>query len=109
MPRIIRFIPLFLLAVALTGCGSSGDLSPENVKKVKLGMTLPEVETIIGCKPSQPSQSDLDAINKWKRGAPLQMQQGKTLYLWQQGHTLFHVLIDDKTGKVTTLGRYSGS
>ena len=73
-----------ILCLSLMAC-SGPDLSPTNFEKVKTGMTLDQVQKILG-EPTESSSVDLagfsGTVSKWKRGdvtVSIQFVNGKVV------------------------------
>jgi hypothetical protein len=74
-----KIIVLAWLACTLpivVGCGSSGKLSQESLGRLQKGMTLQEVESILGTEKRQ-----VDSRHLIDQFGP----EGTTVYLWQEG------------------------
>jgi hypothetical protein len=86
-------------------------LTPENIQKVQPGMTLEDVEAILG--PGRlATRADVQAANEYSgpvhiAPAPITFRPGTTKYVWRNGNTWFFVDIDDGSKKL--VGTYSVS
>lgn len=106
---------MWLLAVGLAclaGCGRA-DLSPDTVMKIKLGMTLDEVEQLVGssARPSRPSDESTvnERAKRFGQPSPAVRQDGLTKYVFRSGDAWLFVDVDDKTGKVAGFNRWASS
>jgi hypothetical protein len=86
------------------------NVTEENIKKIKPGMTLDEVEQILG-KGKKATESDLNAVNRMMQGAgsPAQFRPGTTTYRWRNRNTWLFVDVDNNTNKIVGVHSWSHS
>jgi hypothetical protein len=72
--------------------GSAADLSEENAQRVQLGMSLSDVEKILG-KGRIATASDYEDVNsraaRFRQPPVVQHRPGATKYVWRNGTTWF--------------------
>lgn len=106
---------IVIAAMSVAGCSlnTGGNLSVENVTKVKPGMTLAEVQKIVGARGRKATQSDLDQVNAKKKrfgqGSLITLSAGSTMHCWRKGNTWFFVNIDNNSNKASFITRWSSS
>jgi hypothetical protein len=85
-------------------------LTEENIKKIQPGLTLAEVEQILGAG-RVATEDDMRQANTMMKGIgpKVQFRPGTTKYRWRNGNTWLFVDVDNNTKKVVGVASMSSS